>query len=202
MSYGLLLAAHLLGAVALGSAIAALYVLDQRIARASDCGTLARAGRSAAAIVQRLLMPGVLLLAASGVGLVAGFYDGLGFVRIPWLAGMVGLFVFQSIWANTIKRRHGQRLGRLLAGRRAADRITPELERARRDPLALFGRRMEPLLFALIVALGLLRPMAWGVVLAAIAAVLLLAALPALYAARPPAPTSRSSASVDAEGRA
>lgn len=198
MSHQVLLAAHLLGAAALGAAIVALWWNDRRVARAGDCGTLADAGRRAQAIVQRLLLPGVLLLASSGVWLVMRYYGGWNFVRLPWLAAMAALFVFQSVWANTVTRRHGQRLGRLLAGRCATDRLTPELEQARRAPLARFGQPLEPLLFALIVAFGLVRPMDWATVAAGVAAAVLLAA----YAARPSASSSLSSASVEAEGRA
>jgi len=201
MNHRLLLAAHLLGATALGAAIVALWWNDRRVARAGDCGTLADAGRRAQAIVQRLLLPGVLLLAASGVWLLARYY-GWSFVRLPWLAAMAALFVFQSVWANTVTRRHAQRLGRLLADRHACDRLTPELDQARRAPLARFGQQLEPLLFALIVAFGLWRPMDWATVAAGVAAAVLLAATLTAYSARPSASSSLSSASVEAEGRA
>lgn len=202
MSYGMLVTAHLLGAAALGVAILTLWWNDRRIARAGDCGTLADAGRRAQAIVQRLLLPGVLLLTSSGVWLLARYYGGWSFVRLPWLAAMAALFVFQSVWANTVTRRHAQRLGRLLASRHASDRLTPELDQVRRAPLARFGQQLEPLLFALIVALGLWRPMDWATVAAGAAAAVLLAAALAAYSARPSASSSLNSASVEAEGRA
>ena len=201
MNHRLLLAAHLVGAAALGAAIVALWWNDRRIARAGDCGTLAGAGRRAQAIVQRLLLPGVLLLAASGVWLLARYY-GWSFVRLPWRAALAALFVVQSVWANTVPRHHAQRLGRLLAGRCATDRLTPELERARRAPLACFGQQLEPLLFALIVAFGLARPMDWVAIAAGVAAAGLLAAALTAYTLRPPASSSFSSASVEAAGRA
>ncbi len=201
MSYYWLLGAHLLGAAGLGAAVVALWFADRRIAQARDCGTIARAGRSAEAVGKRLLLPAVLLLALSGVWLVVSYY-GWAFVQLPWLAGMALLFVFQSVWANTVTRAHAQRLGQLLAGMRATDRVTPELERARRAPPARFGQQLEPLLFTLILAFGLLRPMDWATVVAGVAAAALLALAIASYAARPPASSSRSSASVEAAGRA
>ena len=200
MSYAWLLVAHLLGAVLLGAAIVALWLVDGQIRRASDCGALGRAGRRADALVKRVLVPGVLLLAGSGGWLVAGYYGGWDFVRIPWLAGMAVLFVFQSVWANTVTRAHAQRMRRLLARTRDADPLTPALERARNEPLASFGQQLEPLLFAVVVALGLLRPMDWGVVAMGCVAAALLAAAIAFYAVRLPAPSSLSRASVEAEG--
>jgi uncharacterized membrane protein len=200
VSYQLLLVAHLLGAVLLGAAIVALWLVDGGIRRASNCGALARAGRRADALVKRVLAPGVLLLAGSGIWLVARYYGGWGFVRIPWLAAMAGLFVLQSVWANSVTRTHAQRMRRLLAGTRDADPLTPALQRARNEPLASFGQQLEPLLFALIVALGLLRPMDWGVVAVGCIAAALLAAAITFYAVRPPTPSSLSRASVEAEG--
>lgn len=200
MSYTWLGAAHLLGAVLLGAAIVALWLVDERIRRASDCGTISRAGRRADALGKRVLMPGVLLLAVSGAWLVASYYGGWAFVRIPWLAGMAGVFVFQSAWANAVTHPHAKRMRRLLAGTRDADPLTPALERARSEPLASFGQQLEPLLFALAVALGVLRPMDWAVVALGCIAAALLAAAIAFYAARPLAPSSLSRASVEAEG--
>lgn len=200
MSYAWWLSAHLLGAALLGVAIVALWLVDERIRRANDCGSLRRAGRRADALVKLILAPGVLLLAISGGWLVGRYYGGWDFVRIPWLAGMAGLFVFQSVWANTVTRAHAQRMRRLLAGTRDADPLTPALERARSEPLARFGQQLEPLVFALIVALGLLRPMDWGVVaMGCIAAALLPVAI-AFYAVRPLPRSSLSRASVEAEG--
>ncbi len=200
MSYGWLLAAHLAGAALLGAAIVALWLVDEQIRRAGDCGTIARAGRRAEALGKRVLMPGVLLLAVSGLWLAAGYYGGWEFVRIPWLAGMAGIFVFQSAWANAVTHPHAQRMRRLLAGTRDADPLTPALERARRAPLARFGQALEPLLFALALALGVLRPMNWAALAAGCIAAALLATAFALYAARPLALSSFSKASVEAEG--
>lgn len=200
MSYAWLGAAHLLGAVLLGAAIVALRLIDERIRRATDCGTIAHAGRRADALGKRVLMPGVLLLAVSGVWLVASYYGGWRFLRVPWLAGMAGLFVFQSAWANTVTHPHAKRMRQLLAGTRDADPITPALERVRSEPLASFGQHLEPAVFVLIVALGVLRPMDWAVVVLGCVTAALLAAAMTFYVVRPLAPSSLSSASVEAEG--
>lgn len=200
MNHAPLLATHLIGALLLGAAVVALWIADARIRRARDCGTIARAGRRAGWVAQRVLMPGVALLAITGVWLVASYYGGWNFVRIPWLAGMAAIFVFQSAWARAVTHPHAAHMRSLLAGTRDADPVTPALERARRKPLVRFGQQFEPALFVLAVALGLLRPMHWtSVVTGAIAAALVAAAL-AFYAARPPAFNSFNRDSVEAEG--
>lgn len=201
MSYPWLLAAHLVGAALLGSAVIALWLVGEQIRRASDCATLLRAGRTAEALGQNLLLPGVLLLAASGAWLVWRYY-GWGFARIPWLAGMAGLFVFQSVWASTVTRPHAQRMQRLLAGRRDTDRLSTALAQVRAEPLARFGQHLEPLLFTLIVVLGVRRPMDWSAVALGCTAAVLGAAAIALYTAPPRPRSSVSRASVEVEGGA
>ena len=200
MSYGWLLAAHLTGAALLGAANVAILFVDRQIRQARDCGTIARAGRLAGTVGKYVLMPGVALLAASGVRLVARYYGGWNFARIPWLAGMAAIFVFQSAWANIVTRPHAQRIGGLLAGKGDADPLSPALLRARSEPLVRAGQALEPLLFALAIALGVLRPMDWTVVAIGGGAAALVAAAIALYPARLLAPSSFSKPSVEAEG--
>ena len=144
MSYALLTAAHGLGALLLGVALAGSWLAGERARHAKTAGTVARAAARKGALARRLLLPGVLLLGASGAWLVASHYGGWNFVRVPWLAGMVALFVFQSVWANTVGRAYAIRLGRLLAGTREADPLSPELRRALAEPVATFGLDRRP----------------------------------------------------------
>ncbi|HLS56636.1 MAG TPA: DUF2269 family protein [Zeimonas sp.] len=201
MSHALLSAAHGLGAGLLGIALVGLWLADERGRRASAAGALALAMRHAAVIEQRLLAPGVLMLGASGAWLVARYYGGWHFVRIPWLAGMIALFVFQATWANTVGRARDARLKRLLARARESDRITPAIERVRAAPLATFGHYVELPVFALVVALGVWRPMDWNLFAAGSVAAVAIAAAATAYAGRAALPASSfSSASVDADG--
>lgn len=203
MSHALLTAAHGLGARLLGVALVGRWLAGERGRRAKTTGEVARAAARKDALERRLLLPGVLLLGASGAWLVASRYGGWNMVRVPWLAGMVALFVFQSVWANTVGRAYGVRLKRLLAGTRDVDPPSPELRRALAEPIATFGHHLELPLFAVIVALGVLRPMQWSLFATgcAVAAGIALAATAYGGGARRPA-SSFSSASVDAEGGA
>lgn len=201
MSHALLLTAHGLGAGLLGIALAGLWLADERARRAREAGALAREMRRAALIEQRLLAPGVLLLGASGAWLVARYYGGWDFVRIPWLAGMIALFVFQAAWANTVARARDARLKRLLERARETDLVTPAMQRVRAAPLATFGHHLEPPVFALVVALGVWRPMDWSLFAAGSVAAAAIAAAATAYAGRTALPESSfSSASVDADG--
>lgn len=210
MSYPLLLGAHVAGAILLGTAAVTMWRLDEQARRATDCGTLLDAARRTQVLGKRLLMPSVLLLAASGIGLVALHWGAWNFVRLPWLAAMAGLFVFQSVWAQVVTRPRAQRIDRLLAGQRSTDRLTPALEQTRDQPLARFGQHLEPLTVLLALGLGVLRPMDWLTILAAVttvaaaaglAATATRAAAPAYKARLPAPPSSCASASVNAEGR-
>lgn len=203
MSHAWLVGAHAIGALLLGVALVAIWLAAERVRRAQDVGALRRAARTCATIEKRMIAPGVLLLLASGTWLTAQYY-GWAFTRIPWLAGMVALFVFQSVWANTVTRLHALRLRRLLEAAPANGPVTPELERTRTDPLAAFGHYLEIPLFALIVALGVLRPASWTLFVLGSAVAVQVAAAAALYASRPapavPRLSSLSRASVEAEG--
>ena len=51
-----------------------------------------------------VVVPGALVLLASGAWLIVAFFGGWSFVRIPWLAGMVFLFAFEFVEGNTVTR--------------------------------------------------------------------------------------------------
>lgn len=205
MTHGMLVAAHVVAAVMLGIAIAGLWLVDGKARRTTDLSTFQRMLRRMAAIEQRLLMPSVITLLASGVWLVAGTWGFWSVVYVPWLAGMVALYVFQAVWANAVTRPQAARLERLAAEAQLAGAITPALHVARLGFVASFGRHVEPLAYLLIMALGAFRPMSWTGVLAGVAAAGVAAGVSAALSSAPAlrySPASRfSSASVDAEGR-
>ncbi len=133
-----------------------------------------------------LVVPGALLLLISGSRMIVTFYGGLNFIQIPWLAGMVGLFAFEFIEGNTITRLYFTRLRRLTQSALDADRVTPELERARGELTPTFTHFLDlPILF-LIVALGTMQPASWtpffaGAFAAIVIATILTIVVPRLY---------------------
>lgn len=203
MTYALTGIAHALAAAALGVALVGVWFADERARHAPDLARFVRARRRAAWFEQRLLRPAVVMLLATGTWLVVQFHGASSIARVPWLAGMVTLFVSQSAWAITVTRPHAARLDRLVVEALETGTSTPALAAARAEATAAFWHFAEFPLYLLIVALGLLRPATWTPVVAGTVVVLLAAAL----AARAPrlryatAPSSFASASVDGEGR-
>ncbi len=131
-------------------------------------------------------MPGALLLLASGAWLIVPYYGGWDFLQVPWLTGMVTLFLFEFVEGNTITRRYFVRLRRLTRAALAEGRVTPELSRARAEQLASFTHFLDIPILMVIVSLGALRPSDWtqftiGAVIAVAAASLLNYVIPRLY---------------------
>ena len=108
-----------------------------------------------------LVVPGALLLLASGTWFIVEYHGGwsLAFLDTPWLAGMVILFAFEFIEGNTITRLYFMRMRRLTRIALAEGKVTDELARARAEQLASFTHFLDIPLLVVIVSLGALRPM-------------------------------------------
>jgi len=110
-----------------------------------------------------LVVPGALLLAASGTWLIVEYHGGWSwaFLAAPWLAGMVALFALEIVEGNTITRLYFMRLRRLARTAVAEGRVTEELARARGEQLASFTHFLDIPILLVIVSLGALRPSDW-----------------------------------------
>ncbi|MFM9844604.1 MAG: DUF2269 family protein [Dongiaceae bacterium] len=177
---------HVLGAVLIGAGLIGVWMSDLRSRQLGDLSTFSEAIRSIAVFYDGLVVPGALLLVASGTWLIVRFYGGWNFLQIPWLTGMVGLFAFEFIEGNTITRIYFMRLRRLTRSALDAGRVTPELQIARGELAPTFTHFLDlPILF-LIIALGAIQPTTWalflvGSVLAVALATLLTITIPRLY---------------------
>lgn len=186
MEYSLLKFLHVLGAVLIGAGLIGVWMSDLRSRQLGDLSTFSEAIRSIAVFYDGLVVPGALLLVASGTWLIVRFYGGWNFLQIPWLTGMVGLFAFEFIEGNTITRLYFMRLRRLTRSALDAGRVTPELQIARGELAPTFTHFLDlPILF-LIIALGAIQPTTWalflvGSVLAVALATLLTITIPRLY---------------------
>jgi uncharacterized membrane protein len=186
MEYSLLKFLHVLGAVLIGAGLIGVWMSDLRSRQLRDLSTFSEAVRSIAVFYDGLVVPGALLLVASGTWLIVRFYEGWNFLQIPWLTGMVGLFAFEFIEGNTITRLYFMRLRRLTRSALDAGRVTPELQIARGELAPTFTHFLDlPILF-LIIALGAIQPTTWalflvGSVSAVALATLLTIAIPRLY---------------------
>ena len=199
MTYPLLKFVHLLGLTLMGAGLIGVWYADLRARQVRELPLLAEAIRTIAVLYDGLVVPGALLLLGSGTGLIVTTYGGWAFLGMPWLAGMVALFVFEFIEGNTVTRLYFVRLRRLSREALALGTMTPALAAARREHLPTFTHFLDiPILFV-IVALGAARPTTWmlfmvATVLAVLAALVLTIVVPRLYPSPSAIPTgSRSS---------
>jgi len=178
--------AHLIGLMLMSAGLLGVFIADMRSRQVRDVKLFAQAVTFIAVFYDGLVVPGALLLLASGTWLIVSYYGGWDFLREPWLVRMVTLFALEFIEGNTITRLYFMRLRRLARAALAKDRVTPELAGARAEQLASFTRFLDIPILLVIVSLGALRPSDWtqfviGVVVAVAAASLLNYAVPRLY---------------------
>ncbi|HMM76559.1 MAG TPA: DUF2269 family protein [Gammaproteobacteria bacterium] len=158
MTYALLKFVHVLGAILIGGGLIAVWFSDLRSRQVRELSRFAEAVRNIAVFYDGLVVPGAILLLVSGTWLIVQFFGAWGFLKLPWLAGMVALFAFEFIEGNTITRLYFMRLRRLTNEAQKLGGFTPQLEQARAENVATFTHFLDlPILF-LIVALGAIRP--------------------------------------------
>lgn len=186
MTYKLLNFVHLLGAILMGAGLVSVWVADLRSRQLRELSRFAEAVRSIAVAYDGLVVPGALLVLASGSWMIAAFYGGQAFLEMPWLAGMVALFLAEFIEGNTVTRLYFMRLHRMTRAALAQGDFTPELQRERGRLVPTFTHFLDlPLLF-LIIAPGALKPGTWtlffvGVVVAVSVAAILTWLIPRLH---------------------
>ncbi|ARN80225.1 DUF2269 family protein [Methylocystis bryophila] len=187
MTYGLLVFAHLVGLALMSGGLIGVWLFDLRSRQLTELPLFAEAVRNIAVFYDGVVVPGALLLLASGSWLIVSFYGGWVFLDIPWLVGMVALFALEFVEGNTITRLYFMRLRRLTKDALAQGRVTPELERARQAELVpTFTHFLDIPILMVIISLGALRPTTWtqfgvGVVAALVVATLLTLVIPRLY---------------------
>ncbi len=185
-AYLLLRFAHLLGLMLMSAGLIGVFVSDVRSRQVRDLQLFAQAVTLIAVFYDGLVVPGALLLLASGTWLIVSYHGGWDFLAVPWLAGMVLPFAFEFIEGNTITRLYFMRLRRLTREALTAGHVTPELARARSERLASFTHFLDIPILLVIVSLGALRPsdwmqFAWATALAVAAGSVLNYAIPRMY---------------------
>jgi uncharacterized membrane protein len=186
MTYAILKLAHIIGAILIGAGLIGVWLCDMRSRQSRELVRFAEAVRNIAVFYDGVVVPGALVLLASGTWMIVEFFGGWGFVGVPWLAGMVFLFAFEFIEGNTVTRLYFMRLRRLTHEALSVGSFTPQLEKARAENVPTFTHFLDlPMLF-LIVSLGALRPETWtlfivGSLVALAAATALTIVIPRLY---------------------
>ena len=111
--FSLLRFAHMLGLTLMGAGLIGVFTCDMRSRQTKDLKLFSQLVTLIAVFYDGVVVPGALLLLASGTWLIVQYYDGWAFLEIPWIVGMVGLFLFEFIEGNTITRLFFMRLRRL-----------------------------------------------------------------------------------------
>jgi len=186
VTYELLKFAHIVGIGLMAGGLIGVFVSDLRSRQLTDLHLFAEAVRSIAVFYDGLVVPGALLLLASGTWLIVSFHGGWEFLSQPWIVGMVALFAFEFIEGNTVTRLYFLRLRRLTRDAVARGHVTHDLERARKEHVPTFTHFLDIPLLLVIVALGAIRPDTWTLFALAVAAALVTATiltivLPRLY---------------------
>ena len=186
MEYAILNYFHVLGAVLMGAGLVGVWLADLRSRQHRDLTRFSESVRYIAVFYDGVVVPGALILLASGTWFTIKYYGGWNFLNVPWLAGMIGLFAFEFIEGNTVTRLYFMKLRRIT--QRALDKgeITPELEKERAKLVPSFTHYLDlPMLF-LIIALGVLKPSTWtmffyGSAIAIVVAALFTVIVPRMY---------------------
>jgi uncharacterized membrane protein len=186
MTYAVLKLAHIIGAILIGAGLIGVWLCDMRSRQSRELVRVAEAVRNIAVFYDGVVVPGALVLLASGTWMIVEFFGGWGFIGVPWLAGMVFLFAFEFIEGNTVTRLYFMQLRRLTQEALSVGSFTPQLEKARAENVPTFTHFLDlPMLF-LIVSLGALRPETWtlfivGSLVALAIATALTIVIPRLY---------------------
>jgi len=162
MIYSLLRFTHLVGFMLMGAGLIGVWISDLHSRKVRDLVRFAEAVRNIAVFYDGVVVPGAVILFASGVWMTADMWGGWGFMQHPWLAGMILLFVVEFIEGNTVTRLYFLRLRRLTNDALAQGSATSELTRARQEYLPTFTHFLDIPMLLLIVSLGAIRPTAWS----------------------------------------
>src|SRR4029450_13572122 len=105
--------AHLVGLMLMSAGLIGVFVADMRSRQIRDVKLFAQAVTFIGVYYDGLVVPGALVVLASGTWLVVLYYGGWSCLNFPWLAGMVLLFALEFVEGNTITRLYFIRLRRL-----------------------------------------------------------------------------------------
>ena len=186
MEYSILKYFHVIGAVLMGAGLIGVWLSDLRSRQHRDLIRFSEAVRYIAIFYDGVVVPGALILLASGTWFTIQYYGGWDFLQLPWLAGMIGLFLFEFIEGNTITRLYFMKLRRITQVALDEGKITSELENERAKLTPTFTHYLDIPMVFLIIALGVLKPETWevffyGGTIALVVATLFTIIIPRMY---------------------
>jgi len=198
MLYELSRFGHFIGLMLISAGLIGVFIFDVRTRQARTLPVFAEAVRAIGIFYDGLVVPGAILLLASGTVLIVYFHDGWSFLEQPWLVGMIALFLFEFVEGNTITRVYFMKLGRLTREAEKLGHFTPEIDAVRQEKVPTFTHFLDLPIVFLIVSLGALRPASWthfsvGLIAAIVVATTLTIILPRLFRSRSGGPLPGSS---------
>jgi len=161
MEYSILKFLHVLGAIFMGAGLIGVWLADLRSRQHRDLIRFSEAVRYINIFYDGVVVPGALILLFSGTWFTYKYFGGWAFLEIPWLSGMIFLFLFEFIEGNTITRLYFVKLRKIT--QRALDKgeITEELEEERGKFLPSFTHYLDIPMVFLIIFLGVVKPETW-----------------------------------------
>lgn len=138
----------------MGAGLVGVWLADLRSRQHRDLIRFSEAVRYIAVFYDGVVVPGALILLASGTWFTIQYYGGWGFLKLPWLTGMIGLFLFEFIEGNTITRLYFMKLRRITQTALDKGEITPELEEERAKLILIFTHYLDLPMVFFIIALG------------------------------------------------
>jgi uncharacterized membrane protein len=177
MSYNFLKFIHILGAILMGAGLVGVWMADLRSRQLRDLHQFSESVRNIAVFYDGLVVPGAVLLLISGSWLIVEFYGGMAFLNVPWLLGMVVLFLAEFIEGNTITRLYFMRLRRMTQKALIEGHFTPELLEERGKLVPSFTHYLDLPILILIIALGVLKPDSWDIFIIGLIASVIIASI-------------------------
>lgn len=161
MTYSILILLHFIGMVLIGGGLLTVFLADLRSRQAQEWPVFAESVRLVAIAYDGLVVPGAIVLAASGTWLIVAFHGGWAFLEQPWLAGMVALFLFEFIEGNTVTRRAFLRMRQEVRRSEEQGQPTEALLALRASTVPTFTHGLDLPILLVIVSLGAMRPETW-----------------------------------------
>jgi uncharacterized membrane protein len=162
MDYLVLKYLHVLGAVLMGAGLVGVWLADLRSRQHRDLIRFSESVRYIAVFCDGVVVPGALILLFSGTWFTIQYYGGWRFLDVPWLTGMIALFVFEFVEGNTVTRLYFMKLRRLTDDALAVGEFTPALTTERSKLVPSFTHYLDLPMVFLIIALGVMKPTTRG----------------------------------------
>ncbi|NEV65338.1 DUF2269 family protein [Thiorhodococcus minor] len=149
---------HHLGVIILASGLIGAWLAEWLSREVISLHGYLEAVRSMRALHDLSVLPGGVLIIASGGSLIALYHNGTNALAQPWLLGMAVLFLFELFIINRLTWPHAKRLEWLAGDDLIAGRLSRELVQAQEQLLPRLAHALDVPILIVILGLGVYRP--------------------------------------------